>query len=447
MAKARRSTRKKPARGTPAVETFHARAARWLGYLLAGAVSLVILLVLLTRFLGAGPLVRGLLATLLLINAAWWLTADRIVEEQAPKNWRRPLRCVLAVYVALVCLPVLDAFLSRGVPSLRHVPVTLMMVIQLWHILLVLGFFVWPGWVGIRVLRTAIGNWRRKRRRRPTKAMEARRAFLQRTFVTAPLIITGAASAVGAIQAGRFRVNRYRALLPNWPRELSGLTITHVGDLHVGRFFRPRELDPVILASNGLNSDLIVVTGDIIDLSIDLLPVTLTALRKLQAPLGVYLVIGNHDLIDDGPRFVSQVRSAGLDLLIDESRSIRVGDRDISLLGLDWARSGYEEHVRRAMAGVPEDGPRLALTHHPHAFDALADAGVDLVLAGHTHGGQIMFTSPHKPEPVGIGSLIFRYTRGFYRRGQSTLFVTTGVGNWFPVRMNAPAEIAHLTIA
>jgi predicted MPP superfamily phosphohydrolase len=97
---------------------------------------------------------------------------------------------------------------------------------------------------------------------------------------------------------------------------------------------------------------------------------------------------------------------------------------------------------------VPPDAHvfTLALAHHPHAFDALADAGADLTLAGHTHGGQLMVTPPGSAYPIGGGNLLFRYIYGEYRRGDSAMYVNSGVGNWFPIRINAPAEIVQIRL-
>jgi predicted MPP superfamily phosphohydrolase len=83
----------------------------------------------------------------------------------------------------------------------------------------------------------------------------------------------------------------------------------------------------------------------------------------------------------------------------------------------------------------------IFLAHHPHLFDGAAAAGLPLVLAGHTHGGQLMLS-----DNVGVGPLRFRYWSGTYRRGDARLFVNNGVGNWFPLRVNAPAEIVKLTL-
>jgi predicted MPP superfamily phosphohydrolase len=81
------------------------------------------------------------------------------------------------------------------------------------------------------------------------------------------------------------------------------------------------------------------------------------------------------------------------------------------------------------------------LAHHPHSFDAAAAAGLPLTLSGHTHGGQIMLN-----EQLGAGSIRFRYVSGLYRKANSNLLVCNGIGNWFPIRINAPAEILHITL-
>jgi hypothetical protein len=83
----------------------------------------------------------------------------------------------------------------------------------------------------------------------------------------------------------------------------------------------------------------------------------------------------------------------------------------------------------------------ILLAHHPHAFDPAIDAGIPLTLSGHTHGGQLMLN-----ERLGAGPIMFRYWSGLYQHGDSSLVVSNGAGNWFPLRINAPAEITHLTL-
>ena len=115
----------------------------------------------------------------------------------------------------------------------------------------------------------------------------------------------------------------------------------------------------------------------------------------------------------------------------------------LQLLGVDWymgQEATYSAVRRTAMLRDPSAFPIL-MAHHPHAFNAAAEAGLPLTLSGHTHGGQLMLN-----EQLGFGPALFRYWSGLYRRGQSKLIVSNGVGNWFPLRVNAPAEIVHLTL-
>jgi predicted MPP superfamily phosphohydrolase len=110
-----------------------------------------------------------------------------------------------------------------------------------------------------------------------------------------------------------------------------------------------------------------------------------------------------------------------------------------------WYRKPSKEHteasIQHMMAQRQTDAFPILLAHHPHAFDPATAAGLPLVLSGHTHGGQLMLT-----HNIGVGPLRFRYWSGVYEKPGSRLFVNNGVGNWFPLRINAPAEIVKLTL-
>ena len=120
----------------------------------------------------------------------------------------------------------------------------------------------------------------------------------------------------------------------------------------------------------------------------------------------------------------------------------------VQLLGLRWTRVHGEERdaaiaaeVRKLLEQRAANAFPILLAHHPHAFDAAAEASMPLTLSGHTHGGQLMLN-----EQLGFGPAMFRYWSGLYQRDRSKLIVSNGVGNWFPLRMNAPAEIVHITL-
>jgi len=120
----------------------------------------------------------------------------------------------------------------------------------------------------------------------------------------------------------------------------------------------------------------------------------------------------------------------------------------VQLLGLSWTRVRGEGRDAAISAAVKKllqqrvaEAFPILMAHHPHAFDAAAEEQMPLTLSGHTHGGQLMLN-----EALGFGPALFRYWSGLYSRGQSKLIVSNGVGNWFPLRVNAPAEIVHLTL-
>jgi hypothetical protein len=127
----------------------------------------------------------------------------------------------------------------------------------------------------------------------------------------------------------------------------------------------------------------------------------------------------------------------------------------VQLLGLRWGwpafieradrRRSPDEAIEASMGSlIPRRDPdafSILLAHHPHAFDIAVRAKIPLTLAGHTHGGQL-----HLSPGVGFGPWMYRYWTGLYQEDASSLIVSNGVGNWFPLRINAPAEIIHLTL-
>jgi len=163
------------------------------------------------------------------------------------------------------------------------------------------------------------------------------------------------------------------------------------------------------------------------------------------------MIEGNHDLFDDGAEFEWRVKAAGVPLLLDESAVANVRGYPLQFFGLRWLQSekvrGLQSdrvtalQVRALMKQRQPDAFPILLAHHPHAFDAAVEADLPLTLAGHTHGGQWTLDS-HR----GVGSVLFRYWSGLYTRGRSQMIVSNGVGNVFPIRINAPAEIVHITL-
>jgi len=410
---------------------------------------------------------RLIICWLILCSFIWWTYADAaLVRSIRKRTTRNLMRAAVAIFITLTVAPAINMFWSGRIVDLLRAPLWAAGAFQLWHMGMAIGL---PLALLIAVTIRLLARAARALRRRPltpapapTSEGPSRREWLAATGIYAPLILVGGLSATSVRQLGRFNVNRYDLPAPWLPLRLRGLTITQVSDLHVGRLYRPQFLPHLVDQVNRLKSDLILFTGDLVDVSNDMLPPSITALQQFQSPRGLYLVIGNHDMIDNRADFVRTVRAAGFNLLLNERRTLDIDGEPLTIAGLDWSRSsagdfgrpGHLENARRTMFGHDPrtDGPAIALAHHPHAFDALASEGVPLTLSGHTHGGQFMLRPPRADgiadpnHDLGAGELLFKYMRGLYNAGPSKLFVNSGVGNWFPIRVNAPAEIVQLRL-
>jgi uncharacterized protein len=241
--------------------------------------------------------------------------------------------------------------------------------------------------------------------------------------------------------------------IPSLPPGLEGLKITHLSDLHIGKLTTPKQLATIVQKANSLQSNLIAVTGDFLDLSCKYLGDIVAQMHQLKAPLGVHMVAGNHDYLDNAAQFIDTFRTAKLGLLLNQSVQVKHNGVKFIVAGIDYndAPSLTAAMVHRTLKSADKHHPgaqlKLLLAHHPDAFDAAVRHGVALTLAGHTHGGQFVLSNSHgKKGSLGLGAMTFQYPRGLYRRGNNYLYVNSGVGSWFPMRINCPAEIAILTL-
>jgi predicted MPP superfamily phosphohydrolase len=264
-------------------------------------------------------------------------------------------------------------------------------------------------------------------------------------WTATPALLTGAGVAYSGTQLRDFRIRSIGVALPGLPPELDGLRIALVSDLHVGTFTSGQTVRRVVEATSRLDADLILLPGDLINNALADLSDALDAVANMQSHHGAYLCVGNHDLIEDGAEFVRRVK-ARASLLVNESQVVPIRGQHVQLLGLSWNRdeARIASSVRHLAGQIAPGAFPILLAHHPHAFDAAAAAGIPLTVSGHTHGGQLMLG-----EAVGFGPLLYRYWSGLYRNpvhNGASLVVSNGVGNWFPLRIGAPAEIIDLTL-
>ncbi len=236
--------------------------------------------------------------------------------------------------------------------------------------------------------------------------------------------------------------------LPNWRNELGTLRIGHLSDLHFGDLMPSERVEQIVDALRDRDLDLIAFTGDAVDLEWRGIEQFFDLLVSVPTTLGHVMVLGNHDHLDDPDAVVEAARARGIIVLMDEVVTIeRPGHGSIRVGGVDWTKRLQECSERIAMISEQlseEDRPvDVLLSHNPKGFIEATRQCIPLTLAGHTHGGQVAL----KGRPDRNLAVAHRLSAGFYEREGSALFVTTGVGSWFPLRVHCPPEVVILDVS
>lgn len=272
-----------------------------------------------------------------------------------------------------------------------------------------------------------------------------RREALARAVNVGIVASTSAYVGYGLLKGRRdFRVREEVFHLPKLPRALEGYTIVQLTDLHYGIYTGIEDMRPMIERALSLRPDMIVLTGDLIDRHVRHIPDAMRSISALHARDGVFSILGNHDYYTGFDKVLAGVARTHIRSLVNEHLVIRPGDQGgFTLAGVDdyWAPRvvrGRDPDVRLAFEGSSPDRAKVLLAHNPKVFHR-AKTQADLQLSGHTHGGQI--------NPGGVMALALDYVSGVYRDGESTLFVSNGLGfTGPPVRLHAPPEIAKIVL-
>ena len=243
-------------------------------------------------------------------------------------------------------------------------------------------------------------------------------------------------------------VRRYEITLAEWPPELDGIEIALLSDLHVGSpYYGLDKLEEVIRRVNASEPELVLLAGDYVIDGVrggQFVPPEAIAsvLAKLDAPLGVFAVLGNHDWWLDGPRVRRAFENAGIRVLDDQA--VRVSEFWVVGLG-DWWEAPPDIPKVLASIDSEDDAPVVAFTHNPDAFPKIPPR-VTLTLAGHTHGGQVRF--PFFGAPIVPSRYGNRYAYGHIVENGRHLFVTSGIGtSIIAARFRVPPEIALLRLS
>ena len=246
----------------------------------------------------------------------------------------------------------------------------------------------------------------------------------------------------GIRNAHNIRLKRLDLAFQDLPPEFDGFRILQLSDLHVD--FLPETLDAVLELVSGERIDICVLTGDyrkrVSGPFEHILPDFERLMAQVPARGGIYAILGNHDCADMVPAF----EGIGIEVLVNETRRIQRGRAQIHLTGTDDVHYYYTGAARAALETAPE-GFKIALVHSAELADVAAEAGFQLYLAGHTHGGQVCLPGG-KPIITHMSSHR-RYASGLWRHGTMVGYTTTGVGvSGLPVRFNTRGEAVLITL-
>jgi predicted MPP superfamily phosphohydrolase len=254
-------------------------------------------------------------------------------------------------------------------------------------------------------------------------------------------------SAVGVYQAVQLPgVRRVEVTVEHLPRSLDGLRIVQLTDLHISRLFQADWVEGVVSRANALNADAILITGDLIDGTVEARRNDVAPLSKLTAPLGVIAIPGNHEYYFDADQWIAEFKRLGMRVLVNEHVILRKGADQLIVAGVtDEAAPAFGHEgpdLAQALVGAPKDVPTILLKHRPQGAPESAAAGVGLQLSGHTHGGMI----------TGLDLVAGYANQGFisgnYDVGKMKLYVSNGTALWngFPIRLGVPAEITEIVL-
>jgi predicted MPP superfamily phosphohydrolase len=251
--------------------------------------------------------------------------------------------------------------------------------------------------------------------------------------------------AIGIFNARRTaRVRNVEVPVANLPAALQGFTIAQISDIHVGPTIKRAYLQSIVDAVNTLEADAVAVTGDLVDGRVQDLAPHVAPLQQLRSRHGTFFVTGNHEYYSGAEEWIAELQRLGVQVLMNEHVVLRHDGASLVMAGVaDPSAHHFNPQHRsdpqRALHGAPADaGVRVLLAHQPRSADAAAQAGFDLQLSGHTHGGQYwpwnLFVRLQQP-----------YTAGLHRLKQLWVYTSRGTGYWGPpVRFGAPSEITRL---
>ena len=385
----------------------------------------------------------------------WQLRAvgRKLIRSESARRWFG--RVGLGVYGALLIFNFLWPTPSPEPAHLTLRATLLLAPFRWWMLASLLGFVAMAGfyllsrlgraayWLYLRMFPSAAtGN--------AALLSPERRHFLTRTAV-ALSATPFAACAYGMLyERTQIETTRQRIMLPRLPPAFDGFRIAQLSDIHIGPFMPVEEIRRYVAMVNALKPDMVALTGDFVTWEGSPAGAVVDALAALKAPFGLFGCLGNHERWAHVEDLITRLfAERGTKILRQQNATVEVSGERLNLIGVDYqTRAPFgpprDGIVTEYLAGVQPlmlpDTVNILLSHNPNTFDRAAELGIDLSMAGHTHGGQVTleYISPN----ISPARLITPYVAGWFKKGQSQLYVNRGIGTIFsPVRFGAPPEI------
>lgn len=242
-------------------------------------------------------------------------------------------------------------------------------------------------------------------------------------------------------EANSISVEHIKIKLKRLPKQLDGFRLVHLSDIHHSPFTSLEHISRVVEVSNRLKPDMFVLTGDYVSHDTEYIAPVAEALAQLKAEHGIFACLGNHDHWTDAGLVTHLFRGEGINLLINEGFRFQARGTKFWLAGVDDLMVGKTD-VRAALDGSKENEFKLLLAHNPQIVRRAARYGVDLMLSGHTHGGQVKIRDEEKrilPRR--------KLSSGLHRRQNTQIYITRGIGTVVvPIRYQCPPEISLIEL-
>jgi uncharacterized protein len=242
-------------------------------------------------------------------------------------------------------------------------------------------------------------------------------------------------------EANTLEIEKVSITLKRLPKSLDGFRLVHLSDIHHSPFTEIEHIQRTVEMANSLAPDLFVLTGDYVSHEADYIKPMAEVLGQLRSEFGTFACLGNHDHWTNADLVTSSLRSEKIEVMINEGLRFSARDASFWLAGVDDYMVGKTD-LRAALRGSFPDEMKILLAHNPVIIRRAARAGVDLMLSGHTHGGQIKIREEEKrilPKR--------RFKNGLYRRKNTQIYITRGIGTVvLPIRYQCPPEISLIEL-